>query len=192
MGRFVGCIAAALVVSFTLTGCGSGGGTPGTKHASATPGTKRASATPTKHASVTPLPGPWRAKDVCPVVDRELTDMGLQWAVSPDNTGRACILVGQSEDAQGLVNLRGSSGSCPKKTPPAGITARQVTDLGSQACAVSGKVPNSQGGGAFTDIGIGFSDGRAVQVSCQGANTKSVEGICRSVGMAVITALREH
>jgi hypothetical protein len=185
MKRFGGCIAVTLAVGFTLAGCGSGGGTPGAKHASTTP---------TKPATTAPLAGPWKAADVCPIVDRKLADQGMQWAVSPDNTGRACILVGQSEDAQGLVNLRGGSGGgiCPSKTPPAGISARQVTDLGSQACEVSGKVPNSPDRGVFTDIGIGFSDGHAVQVSCQSANATSVEGTCRAVAMAVITALQEH
>lgn len=182
-------IALALAVGFALTAC-SGGKTSSTKPPSA----------PSKTPSVLPLAWPWKGAEVCPSTQQQLRDKGMQWVVSADNTGRECIIISQAaseQKAQGLVYLRagGGSGTCPSKAPPAGITARQVSNLGSSACEVSGRVPISRGGGVFVEIGVRFNDTRGVGISCQSTTTKSVaalQGTCRSVVDAVISALREH
>lgn len=180
--------ALALIVGLALTACASNAG-PSSKPPSTKP------ATP----SVTPLAYPWNGADVCPIIDRGLAEKGMQWAVAPDDrTGQTCIMVSQSataQDAHVLVNLDGGNGTCSKKAPPAGITAEQVTGLGSTACVVSGRPPESKVVGSFVEIGIGFSDNHAVGISCESPSSAAQTALgstCRAVGDAVVAALKEH
>lgn len=127
----------------------------------------------------------------------------MQWAVAPDNkTGRQCLLVGQSaseQNAHGLVDLDvgtgTGAGTCTKETLPAGVTAEQVTGLGSAACVVSGHPPQSGIVGSFVEVGIRFSDNHAVYISCATASSAvltALRSTCRAVSAAVVAALKEQ
>jgi len=190
MSRLLGFrrIALVVVVGLALTACESKAGTS----------TNPPSPKPTT-PSVKPLAYPWKGADVCPIVDRGLTEKGMHWAVAPDNkTGQTCIMVGQSaseQNADAFVNLDGGNGTCSKKTPPAGITAEQVTGLGSTACVVSGHPLKPSAAGSFVEIGVGFSDNHAVGISCESpspAVLTALRSTCRAVGDAVVAALKEH